>query len=136
MEVSFAIERDESGDYPIRFSCPLLVENNNPFPLTVEYFYDVLYDSSLEPNISHIIAEVESDLLDAVANSFGLHGGVRCSVPPVDVVWLIDITSEPKDEAVLSLCKLPKRELTACPIHSHISKTYTFRMLMYDFTKS
>jgi hypothetical protein len=37
-------------------------------------------------------------LLTSVAANFGLISGDRCSSPPVSLLWLIEVTSNPPDE--------------------------------------
>ena len=94
----FVIERDTDGVTPVGYQCAQLMANNQANELKVEYYYDILHDSSVD--VASAVASGEAALLDSVAQYFGLIDGARCTVPAVTTLWLIDVTSRQQDEPV------------------------------------
>ena len=72
--------------------------DNQVNELKVEYYYDILHDSSVD--VATAVASGEAALLEDVAEYFGMIDGARCTVPPVTTLWLIDVTSGQQDEPV------------------------------------
>lgn len=98
MSNSFVIGTAADGNTPIRYSCQELMDNNKATQLNVQYYYDILHDSSA--NEATVVAKGESDLLSKVATHFGIIDGARCSIPPVNDLWIIQVSSKPEDTYV------------------------------------
>jgi len=88
----------ENRRFPVAYSCKQLLANNQAGEVEVEYYYELL--RSIDEDESDVRHRSERDTLNSVATHFGLDNGARCSVPPVNVIWLVKISSRPDDEPV------------------------------------
>jgi len=93
---TFVINYANNGQTPVRYSCEQLITYNQVSSISVEYYYDILHDNSEDE--AAIVAQAEADLLADVAAAFGLADGARCSIPPINALWLVDVESDPQDE--------------------------------------
>jgi hypothetical protein len=98
MSEPFVIETAEDGVTPIRYSCQELMENNQMSFLSVEYYYDIMYDAGEDE--AAVVAKAESDLLSKVAANFGIISGDRCQIPAINDLWVVEVTSRPEDEYI------------------------------------
>ena len=85
----FNIETNDAG-VPTRYYCEQLVEDNEAYLLTADYYYDIMHDASL--NTADVVETGKAALLRSVAQHFGLIDGARCSIPPVGTsAFLLDL---------------------------------------------
>jgi hypothetical protein len=91
----FVVDTDADGR-ATRYSCEQLMEYNEAYPLSVDYYYDIMHASG--KNTTEVVADGKEALLKSVAENFGLIDGARCSIPPVTALWLIEVDSGSVDE--------------------------------------
>jgi len=88
----------EPGHYAVAYECEQLLKYNKAASVKIEYYYDLLRKK--DDDEKEIVQRAENALLESVASHFGLKEGSRCSVPPIDVMWLVRISSWPRDSIV------------------------------------
>lgn len=103
MAAIFLAETNASGR-PTKYSCEQLMEYNEAYSLSVDYYYDIMHDAGLDT--TETVADGKAALLDSVAKNFGVFDGSRCSIPPVTALWLIEVSSGPADSHESEFSKL------------------------------
>jgi hypothetical protein len=97
-------QKDELG-YVMRYSCDTLVENNYVTPISVSYFYDLLFESTEDSLKTR--RHFEYLLLKTVAREYGLDNGNACISPSdTHTLYPVMLTSLPDDETNENLGKV------------------------------
>ena len=89
-------------DLPISYSCQTILDTfKNVTEIKVAFLYDLAFPSTL--NESNALAQIESNLLQDLALSYGLWNGVACDEVPNGGLYIVKLSSEPQDTPNLML---------------------------------
>jgi hypothetical protein len=75
------VDKDANG-WPQTYSCPQLMKDNYVTPISLTFYYDLVF--SLDQNATTSKQYFESVLLMTLAKEFGLYDGSACIAPPDD----------------------------------------------------
>ena len=98
------MDKDANG-WPQTYSCPQLIENNYLNPISLTYYYDLMF--SLDENATTTRQYFESLLIKTLAQEFGLYDGSACiAIPQAYSLYPLMLSSLPEDERNENLSEL------------------------------
>lgn len=85
------ISYGSDGSTPLAYTCTELFQHNTAASIEITYYYDLLRDKNVAK--STVLAQSKADLINSIASEYGLLDGGRCSLPPINQLWVIKVDS-------------------------------------------